>query len=153
MAKTELPRFDEEARRKAESIVVTTCDINRPYEILGPVYVQISDVGWTSSFEKLQREYEQRLKNMENKGTSTKFSWRDSSTWAWQTQFERAFFIAIEELKLRAAIMDADAVIGMMQDIDLDTDEFTNFYLQMYGTAVKFSEQEDYNYEKKKLLE
>ena len=153
MAKAEQPRFDEETMKKAERIVVTTCDINRPYEILGPVYVQISNVGWTSSFDKLQREYEQRLKNMESRGTSTKFSWRDSSTWAWQTQFERAFFIAIEELKLRAAIMDADAVIGMMQDIDLDNDASVHFYLQMYGTAVKFLEQEDYNSEKKKLSE
>ena len=44
----------------------------------------------------------------------------------------------LEELKKRAARMGADAVIGMRQDIDLDTNAFTYFYLQMYGTAVKF---------------
>lgn len=137
--KEEQPRFDEETMKRAEHIVVTTCDINRSYEILGPVYVQISNVGWTSSFDKLEKEYQQRLENMEGKGTATKFSWRDSSTWAWQTKFERAFFIATEEIKLRASVMDADAVIGMRQDIDLDTDGSLHFYLQMYGTAVKFS--------------
>ena len=36
--------------------------------------------------------------------------------------------------------MGADAVIGMRQDIDLDTNAFTYFYLQMYGTAVKFKQ-------------
>ena len=55
-----------------------------------------------------------------------------------QNEFDKAFFIAVEELKKRAARMGADAVIGMRQDIDLDTNAFTYFYLQMYGTAVKF---------------
>jgi uncharacterized protein YbjQ (UPF0145 family) len=35
-------------------------------------------------------------------------------------------------------MLGADAVIGMRQDIDLDTNGFQFFYLQMYGTAVKF---------------
>ena len=138
--KEEQPRFDEATIKNAEHIVVTTCDISRPYEILGPVYVQISNVGWTSSLDKLEKEYQQRLENMEDKGTATKFSWKDSSTWAWQTRFERAFFIATEEIKLRASVMGADAVIGMRQDIDLEGDGSAYFYLQMYGTAVKFSD-------------
>ena len=137
--KEEQPRFDEETMKRAEHIVVTTCDINRAYEILGPVYVQISNVGFRSSLSKLEEEYAQRLTEMENKGTSTKFSWRDSSTWAWQTRFEKAFFIATEEIKLRASVMGADAVVGMRQDIDLEGDGSSYFYLQMYGTAVKFS--------------
>ena len=33
--------------------------------------------------------------------------------------------------------MGADAVIGMRQDIDIDTNGFSYFYLQMYGTAVR----------------
>ena len=51
--------------------------------------------------------------------------------------FDIAFFIAVEELKERAALLGADAVIGMRQDIDLDSVGFKYFYLQMYGTAVK----------------
>ncbi len=39
---------------------------------------------------------------------------------------------------MRAAALGADAIIGMRQDIDLDTNGFSYFYLQMYGTAVKF---------------
>jgi uncharacterized protein YbjQ (UPF0145 family) len=44
--------------------------------------------------------------------------------------------VATQELKKRAQILGADAVICMRQDIDLDTDGFSYFYLQMYGTAV-----------------
>ncbi|MGH2396287.1 MAG: heavy metal-binding domain-containing protein [bacterium] len=55
-----------------------------------------------------------------------------------QSDFEKAFFIAVQELKKRAAILGANAVIGMRQDIDLDTNTFQFFYLQMYGTAVEF---------------
>lgn len=55
-----------------------------------------------------------------------------------QSDFEKAFFVAVEELKVRAALLGADAIIGMRQDIDLDTNGFQFFYLQMYGTAVKY---------------
>lgn len=55
-----------------------------------------------------------------------------------QNQFDQAFYIAVEELKIRAAMLGADAVISMRQDIDLDTTSFQFFYLQMYGTAIKF---------------
>ena len=38
----------------------------------------------------------------------------------------------------------AEAVIGMRQDIDIDTNGFSYFYLQMYGTAVRFKENSNY---------
>ena len=71
---------------------------------------------------------------------------KHKADWGWlygefsvgQNDFDKAFFFVVEELKKRAARMGADAVIGMRQDIDLDTNAFTYFYLQMYGTAVKF---------------
>jgi len=56
-----------------------------------------------------------------------------------QSDFEAAFFVAVEELKKRASMMGANAIIGLKQDIDLDTNSFQYFYLQMYGTAVKLS--------------
>lgn len=57
---------------------------------------------------------------------------------AGQSNFDKAFYIAVEELKKRAAMLGADAIISMRQDIDLDTTAFQYFYLQMYGIAVKF---------------
>lgn len=58
---------------------------------------------------------------------------------AGQNDFDKAFFIAVQELKLRASLLKADAIVSMRQDIDLDTAGFQYFYLQMYGTAVKFT--------------
>ncbi len=55
-----------------------------------------------------------------------------------QSDFEKAFYIAVQELKKRAKLLDAHAIVGMRQDIDLDTTAFQHFYLQMYGTAVRF---------------
>lgn len=55
-----------------------------------------------------------------------------------QSDFEKAFFVAVQELKKRARLVGADAIVSMRQDIDLDTSSFQFFYLQMYGTAVKF---------------
>ena len=43
------------------------------------------------------------------------------------------------KLKEKAMLMGADAVIGMRQDLDLDSNGFQYFYLQMYGTAVRFN--------------
>jgi uncharacterized protein YbjQ (UPF0145 family) len=57
---------------------------------------------------------------------------------AGQNDFDKAFYVAVQELKSRASILKADAIISMKQDIDLDTTAFQYFYLQMYGTAVKF---------------
>ena len=51
--------------------------------------------------------------------------------------FEKAFFMATEELKRKAFMLGGDAVIHMKQDIDLDTNGFQYFYLQMCGTTVK----------------
>ena len=55
-----------------------------------------------------------------------------------QSDFELAFYCAVQELKKRGSMLGADAIVGMRQDIDLDTNAFAYFYLQMYGTAVKF---------------
>ena len=38
--------------------------------------------------------------------------------------------MAVQELGKRAAILGADAVIGMRQDIDFDTSGFQFFYVQ-----------------------
>jgi uncharacterized protein YbjQ (UPF0145 family) len=54
-----------------------------------------------------------------------------------QSDFEKAFYVAVQELKKRASKLGANAIICMRQDIDLDTNAFQYFYLQMYGTAVR----------------
>jgi len=123
-------------------IIVTTGDLQQPYEVLGPVYFQVSNKGLLSStLDKLMLYYSEEIRRMKAQGTMSEaradwgFLYGEWSVG--QSQFEAAFFIATEELKKRAKLVGADAIIGMRQDIDMDTYGFAYFYLQMYGTAVK----------------
>ena len=125
------------------NIIVTTGDLNRDYEILGPVYFQVSNKGlFGSALSNLKKKYISEIQAMKKKGTMS----QDRMDWGFlygewsvgQSDFESAFFIATEEIKKRAEMVGADAVICMRQDIDMDTNGFSYFYLQMYGTAVKF---------------
>jgi uncharacterized protein YbjQ (UPF0145 family) len=127
----------------AGSILVTTGDVRREYDILGPVYFQVSNKGlFSSTLSKLVMKYSAAIDAAKKQGQVAGFR----PDWGFlygewsvgQSQFEQAFFVAVQELKVRAGMLGADAVIGMRQDIDMDTTNFQFFYLQMYGTAVKF---------------
>ena len=124
-------------------IIVTTGDLKRDYEVIGPVYFQVSNKGiFSSALSILVTQYAKELQQLKSNGALSE----ERSDWGFlygeysvgQSDFEKAFYIAIQELKKRAAILHADAIISMRQDIDLDTNGFTFFYMQMYGTAVRF---------------
>jgi uncharacterized protein YbjQ (UPF0145 family) len=128
-------------------IIVSTGDINRKYEIIGPVYFQINnrpegfDVSTFSRYkEKYVNEINQLIDSIDiNSSNLSSKDW-DCTVGKWclgQSNFELAFFIAVEELKKRAAMLGADGIIFMRQDIDLDREAYQFFYLQMYGTAVR----------------
>lgn len=126
-----------------KNIIVTTGDLKREYEIIGPVYFQVSNKGvFGSTLSRLVAQYRNEIIAMKNNGTMS----QEKSDWGFlygewsvgQNDFEKAFYVATEELKKRANMLGADAIICMRQDIDLDTNAFQFFYLQMYGTAVKF---------------
>ena len=134
-----------QASRKKTSprpIFITTGDIDSDYEIIGPVYYQISNKGFFGGVLPGKiKEYSAKIEAMKREGTMG----QDRADWGFlfgewsvgQSDFEKAFLIATEELKKRATLVGANAIIGMRQDIDIDTDGFAYFYLQMYGTAVK----------------
>lgn len=124
-------------------VIVTTGDLSQSYEVLGPVYFQVSNKGlFGSALGSLKKKYKADIEAMKKRGSMS----ADRSDWGFlygewsvgQNDFEAAFFIATEEIKKRAEMVGADAVICMRQDIDMDTNGFAYFYLQMYGTAVKF---------------
>jgi len=130
-----------------KDILVTTGDIKQDYDIIGPVYFQISNKpeGLSSStYLEYKAFYEKEIDDLKRSG---EFEEASSGNIDWgcvwgefclgETAFEFAFFIAVEELKKRAAMLGADAVVYMRQDIDLDTEVLQYFYLQMYGTAVR----------------
>ena len=125
------------------NVLVTTGDINREYEILGPVYFQVSNKGvFGSALSSLVKKYKDQIASMKKQGTMS----QERSDWGFlygewsvgQSDFEKAFFVATEELKKRGEMVGADAIICMRQDIDMDTNGFAYFYLQMYGTSVRF---------------
>ena len=125
------------------NVLVTTGDINREYEILGPVYFQVSNKGvFGSALSSLVKKYKDQIASMKKQGTMSEerhgweFLYGECSVG--QSDFEKAFFVATEELKKRGEMVGADAIICMRQDIDMDTNGFAYFYLQMYGTAVRF---------------
>jgi uncharacterized protein YbjQ (UPF0145 family) len=124
-------------------IIVTTADLKQDYDVLGPVYFQVSNNGlFSSPIAKLVDEYKEEIEIMKSTGSfsAEKMDWGFLyGEWSvGQNNFDKAFYIAVQELKKRAAFLGADAIVGMRQDIDLDTTDFQFFYLQMYGTAVKF---------------
>lgn len=127
-----------------KDIIVSTGDIKQMYKIIGPVYYQISNKGiFSSTFSEKLIQYRTEIAAMKKLGMVSK----DRSDWGFlygewsvgQNDFDRAFYIAVRELQKRARLMGADAIVWMRQDIDLDTNGFAYFYLQMYGTAVKFT--------------
>lgn len=129
--------------KDASSILVTTGDLKQDYEVIGPVYFQVSNKGlFSSGLSVLVKKYQAEIQRMKNNQQMS----RERADWGFlygewsvgQNDFDKAFYVATQELKERAAILDADAIICMRQDIDLDTNGFTYFYLQMYGTAVKY---------------
>jgi len=129
--------------RDTNDIIVTTVDLKKDYEVIGPVYFQVSNKGlFSSTLSKLVKKYSAEIANRKREGIMS----GDRADWGFlygewsvgQSDFEKAFFVAVEEMKVRAKMLGADAVIGMRQDVDLDTNGFQYFYLQMYGTAVKF---------------
>ena len=138
----EKERQDRIKKYLGREIAVTTGDLKNEYRIIRPVYFQLSNKGiFSSTYSLLEKQYKTQIEQMRKNQliSQEKIDWSflygvDS---VGQNEFEKAFFIATEELKKRAKILGADAVICMRHDIDLDTNNLQFFYLQMYGTAVK----------------
>lgn len=127
-------------------VIVTTCDLKQDYEVIGPVFYQISNKGIVGSkLATMKKQYKEQIRQQMQKGSldsNRRADW-GSLFLEWgvgQEDFQFAFYIATEEIKKMSKKMGADAVIGMRQDIDIDTNGFAFFYLQMYGTAVRFKE-------------
>jgi len=121
---------------------VTTGDLNEPYEIIGPVYFSVSNKGlFFNQLGDLIGKYRQKLADMKSRGTirgvAMDWGFLYGEFSVGQSQFDSAFFVAVEELKQRAGRVGGDAIVHMRQDIDIDTSGMQFFYLQMYGTAVK----------------
>jgi hypothetical protein len=127
----------------SNKIIVTTGDLKNDYDVIGPVYFSVSNKGlFGSQLGSLIKKYKVEIESLKKESLLTPeradwgVLWGEFSSG--QNDFDKAFYIAVQELKVRASILKADAIVSMRQDIDLDTTGFQYFYLQMYGTAVRF---------------
>ena len=122
----------------SQDILVTTADLKQEYEILEPVYFQTTNqtpgVFRNPPLLDLFKKYESEIESREEQGLMGGITKNHVSEWGQQT-LEVAFFVTLQELKKRAALLGADAIIGLRQDIVFYRDSFFTF--QVYGTAVK----------------
>ena len=136
---------------KMKEIMVSTGDIKKNYEVIGPVYIQVSNKGlFGSTLDTLRYKYSEEIAMLKRQvGFSP-----SQADWGFlygewsvgQNQFDEAFYICVRELQDKARRMGGDAIIWLRQDINLDTNGFSYFYLQMYGTVVKIDDSSiDYN--------
>jgi|SRR5699024_5282703 len=125
-----------------KDIIITTNDLKEEYEIIGPVYYHVSNKGFfTSKLSKLIDKYKKELKQLKTEEIQGKTNWKlafGEHALTVDNRFDKAFYVAARELQEIAKKMNADAIIGMRQSIELDRVGFQYFYLQLYGTAVKF---------------
>ncbi len=128
--------------------VVTTADLKQDYEVISPVYFQLSNKGLSGGrYDDLLKVYKKdieemrisgQIDNQESDFENLIFSFSLSIN---PNNFDKAYFIALQEIKKKAMFIGADAIVGMRQDIDMDTTGFQFFYMQMYGTAVRYVEE------------
>ncbi len=130
------------ASKAARQFLVTTGDLREPYEVIGPVFFQLSSRATPAAeLAALVKKHRAAIAVQRARGLiyQPKFDWAHAmGEWcAGQTEFDQAAFVAVQELKERAAMLGGDAIIGLRQDIALDSMSSQAFFLQMFGTAVK----------------
>lgn len=123
-----------------KDIQVTTTDLHRSYQVIGPVYYQVSNKGFfTSTFSKLIEKYKKELEESAgNREHEWNFTYGKTALYS-DDRLDRAFYVAVRELKQIVLEMGADAIIGMRQDVSIEPNSSQYFYFQVYGTAVKFN--------------
>ena len=137
------------------AVLITTADLNRPYEVIGPIYFQTTTRGYwfNSPFRKLNRRYKKHpwadllppvepspKKAFDEIAWLSKFDLRGGfENSVGSKYFDRAFYIAMAELKRRTFRAGGQALVGLRCQNWLDTNQYASFYLQAYGTAVKFT--------------
>ncbi len=140
----------------AERISVTNCDSSKPYEVIGPIMFNTTNRGiFSSAFGNLVSKYRDPVFNKlllkidysPSKSDNAELAGNILSLFDFsfgyegnvgQSSFDSAFYICLAELKIRAAQLGGDEIIGMRMDFDLDTTDRASFYIQMYGTVIKY---------------
>ncbi len=114
----------------ANNILVTTLDVDREYDIIGPVFFEVTDAGgfFSQQLEELMDRYRLEVSALRRKGATgdPQADWALIVGEASQARgrLDFAFYIGVQELKKSAAALRADAVIGLRQDIVRTADAY-----------------------------
>jgi hypothetical protein len=129
-------------------IIVTTGDLKEAYSIIQPVFVQISNKGvLKNQYDQLELKYAKLMLKLQEQGLLPKedtgkkrgsMSASHEHTDSVGHRMEKSFYIALEEMKKRAESLGGQAIVYMRYETDLLANPTGEFYLQMYGTVVKF---------------
>jgi len=153
---------------KNGGVKVTTSDFSEKYEVLTPIIFNTTNRGiFSSAFTDLKRKYSTEdykkilitTERSHSRSTTAlsvlslfdaSFSFEGD---VGQSQFDLAFYIALAEMRIRAYKLGGNGITGLKMDFDLDTTNYSAFYLQMYGTVVKFIEPEVINASSSELFD
>lgn len=114
-------------------IIATTGDLKQDYEIISPIFLQIANRGILKNhLDKLAHEHKDFLEDLTNRGILS-----DKHIDTTGQHMEQAFYMGLEELKTKAEKMGGNALIYLRYDTDI-LQSSSDFYLQLYGTVVKF---------------
>lgn len=90
-----------EYRQKVNAVIVTTGDLKEDYEIIGPVYFQVSNKGlFSSTLSDLVNKYSAEIEDMKNSALMSErrsdwgFLWGEYSVG--QNDFEKAFLLLLK---------------------------------------------------------
>jgi len=140
-----------EAKRKLisemDKIKVSTTDIRKNYEVIGPVHFNIiNNSVLANPMSNLFSSYEKSRPEIADASVkaSTLNGW--SSIYGRMchdlSDYDKAFYVCVQELKKRAFLLGANAVIGMSYKMEFYADSSSYSYMQMCGTAIRITEDD-----------
>lgn len=127
------------------NIIATTADLKEDYKIISPIIFSFDNQPVLFSSKTKLNELLEKYKLKTEKMLSAISSHDEQKTHLdffyaillnKDNPLEQMFYIGVEELKLRAEMLHADAIIGISQEVTSHNHP-TFFNYKIYGTAVK----------------
>ncbi|MDX2303846.1 MAG: hypothetical protein NW226_13655 [Microscillaceae bacterium] len=141
-------------------IVVTHGDLTQAYEVISPIFVYTSNKGiFNRQFDELELKYRdkilewQKMRILPDVFGEIEEKNKNKSRWSWkgwrgegrevrellkdtqEAQIKRALYMALEEIREEARVLEANAVIFLKNQFHFDNG--SEFRLLSEGTAVR----------------
>lgn len=125
--------------KKPSEIIVTTGDLRQEYRVIEPVYAYVTDQD--GMLTKVAKEL--GVSEPTDAGLARAFSdiLLFGAANVTHARFPTAFRVCVALLRRACIKLDGDAVIWLRQDVDISSalTGNKNLFMQVYGTAVRFS--------------